>query len=456
MLRMNYMIYEVDKLPHYIPPEYKGYTYIKTARLFIPYKEVGLSILERKEIALSLMFETVLSLIESGVNDINSMSIFLGVDVDVYKEIIAQMEFEDLISISEYIIRITPHGKNSLESLKKIVTNKTQLNQIMVDLITGEIQDNEYRAYYNRPQQNCPYLDGTISIDIDYFREKISVLQSIYFYNKQAEGIELSNSPQIETLYRVLDIVYDKIVYLPQLCYVYINNEDKSLLFTCEDKKYDEVISTQFLDSIPGALYLFESESGCYKYNYSINSQSLKNNLLQLTATLKERERKIIDADEIKKLYYSDRALLDGELRDMLRGVSENNPQKVIVLSCRMKSFFQDNVLIDELISTTPRSDILFMYSPSEYKIGNSIEYIKSRLSTKEVGRVNFIELPSYIELDHTLILSYPGYVILEYYEILLTKPRNSKLLKSVAYISFDSQCVTQADHLIMDFIDEI
>lgn len=425
---------------------------MKTVQLYIPYKEVGLSILERKETPLSLMFETILRLVESGVVDVTEMSTFLGLNINVYKEIIAQMEFEDLINISEYNIKITSYGKTSLESQKKILTHKAQINQVMVDLITGEIQKDEYKLYYKRPLHNCPYLDEMINIDIDYIREKTTSIQRIHLQDKHNAGVELFDQSNLESLYRILDIVYDDIKYSPLICFIYANQADNTLMFTCEDQRYDEAVSAQVNDNLPGTAVLFEASTKNYLYGFPITNDAMRRKLADLETKLIDRTKHTVAPAEIEELYYSDRALLEGEINDLLRSIADNKPQKLMILSCRMKSYLHDNVLMDELISTTSRTELLFAYSALEYKISESVEFIRKNLSAKEKSRISFIEIPSHTPLQHTIIVSLPGYAIIEYYDV-LEIGQGRRLLKQIPYISFGKTNVAKAEKCILELI---
>ena len=452
---MNYCIEAISK---YIPPQNTGYRFIKRAIVYIPYREVGLSILERKEVHLSFVYETVLRLLVQGVNDIEQMSKLLGLDINIYKEIIAQMAIEDLLSISELSITIAPKGKQALHDLTKIVIAKGQINRVFTNLITGEIETQELNDCDDRPNPNYMCLDKCTTVDIKFFRDHFSEIEMIYNKDKIDEVIFATRSEEKDTLYRILDVVYQETRYRATNCFVYINEEDSSLLFSFENDKnsiYAATAMSQVSNNVIGALNLFnesfELSNPTTQLYYSTEKGQALSDLIRV---IEQRTKTTIPIQEIEERYYKERYMLDGEIKDILMNCYEYKPKNIIICSACMKDFLKDNSLIDMLLSTGSSTAITFIYNGKEYGIDKSIKWILDHATERDKNRLMFHALEEKDFIDYTIILCQPGFLINVVYE----KVKDNKqrcLLKEISDISFDTIKINEAFKKLSDILED-
>lgn len=441
---MNYCIEAISK---YIPPQNVGYRFIKRAIVYIPYQEVGLSILERKETHLSFVYETVLKLLAQGVNDIDQMSILLGLDINIYKEIIAQMAVEDLVNVCEMSITLSSKGKQALQDLIKIVIAKSQINRIFTNLVNGEIETEEHNNFCDRPKPNCMCLDQCLKVDIQFFRDRFAKIENTYNKDKIDEVVFTTQSKERETLYRILDIVYQETRYLATNCFVYINDEDSSLLFSFENDKnslYAATAMSQVSNNVVSAMNLFreyELSNPQIKLCYSEEKEQA---LKELIGLIEQRAKTTIPTEDIESHYYVDRYMLDGEIKDVLLNCNDYKPQNITVCSSYIKDFLQDNNLIDMLLSLNPSITITFVYNNKEYGIDKSIEWILKHATDKDKKRLAFYALPDETSTNYTVIVCQPGFVINVFYEKIKDNKQHC-LLKEISDISFDPNKIDEA-----------
>jgi len=441
---MNYCIESISK---YIPPYNSGYRFIKKVIVYIPYQEVGLSVLERKVTNLSLTYETVLKLLEQGVNDIDEMTIMLGLDIDIYKEIIAQLAIEDLVNVSGMSISLSVKGTQALKDLMKIAIVKNQINRIYTNLITGEIEKGELNNLHERLTPNCICLDQCMKVDIQFFRDHFIEIDSIYNKDKIDESGFINQSVEHETLYRILDLVYSEARYYPTDCFVYINDDDSSLLFSFENDKssiYATTLISQISNNIGGAMNLFKRGGSSNQQINSNNPQEKVQALTELVGLIEQRTKTIVPTDEIEAHYYKDRYLLDGEINDILMNCNDYKPNDIIICSINMKNYLQDNNLLDTLLSSNPSANISFIYDEKEHGIDKSKKWLLEHATENDKKRIKFKIFQNEKDINYTIIICQPGFVINTFYEEIMDNIQHC-LIKEISDISFNTEIIQDA-----------
>ena len=80
--------YDLNRL---IPPIKSGYNFIKSIKLYIPYKEIGLKTLVRKEQPLPFFYEIILKLVDCKYNEIHNISELIGVEEEILNDVVGEM-----------------------------------------------------------------------------------------------------------------------------------------------------------------------------------------------------------------------------------------------------------------------------------------------------------------------------------------------------------------------------
>jgi predicted transcriptional regulator len=427
----------IETLKNYIPPKNTGFRFVKRAVVYFPIKEVGLHILERKQQRLSLVYETILKLISLGIKDIEKMAELLGLEVDVYKEVIAQMSQEDIIYVTELTMGLTSKGKEALQDQKKVTVEKNQLNRIFVNQLTGEIYDDEPNSLIERPQPSNMCLDGVVNADLDYFRNNFITLSEIFKKNSASEVI-FSKTDEESYLYRIIDIAYENTHFASKSCYVYISEDDNSFMFSFEndkDSQYMTIALNQINKSYSGAQKIFDNgiQVKAQKIEYNEEKGKALNNLLAL---LEKRSKTTVSTESIESLYYSDRYLLDGEIRDLLISCEEYKPKHIIIISPFIKRLFEDNYIVDILASINAEN-ITIYYDQTEYGVVRSLEFFARQIGDNKKDVLNLYPLYNEIDITGSKIIIDPGFQICVGYEKVQDNSGH-ELIKKIAEISFD------------------
>lgn len=445
----------IESLKYYIPPQNSGFQFVKRTIVYFPVKEVGLHVLQRKQQRISLIYETILKLITLGIRDLEKMSEMLGIEIDVYKEIIAQMAQEDIIYVTEMEMGITNKGKEALKEQKKVTIEKSQFSRIFVNQITGEIYDDEPNDLIERPQPSRMCLDGVVNANLDFFRKNFSILSDIFTKRSTNETV-FSNNDEENNLYRIIDIAYEKTYFSSKCCYVYLSEDDNSYLLSFEDDKNSQYMSialNQINNNYSGAQKLFNNDVKI-SVQESIIDQAKNKRLLSLIDLLEKRSKVAVSTENIEKLYYSDRYLLDGEMRELIINCNEYKPKQIIIISPFIKRLFEDNYLVDTLASLD-LDKLLILYNKFEYGVKNSIEFLSKLIGRKNKDRLQCYPLYNDTGIQGTKIIVFPGYRIDIIYNK-LTDNEGHEFIKRLSDITFNSEKVHNEVDDINAFLSKI
>lgn len=309
----------------YIPPQITGYNFVSRIPVFIPIREMKVDVLERRIQKLTLIQECVLTLINREVQSLSSLAEYLGVSESIMIQIISQLDTERLVSISASCIKLTATGKQTLEQLQKEQIHQKQINRLYINSVSGEISVHKPAFYYDEPYWGAVYLDETFEANLQYLRERFDDIERIY-NNEQIEKIIFNRHNIVSAqLYRITDISDQKLGYIKEYCFVYVNKEDLSLLFHFKsgNKVYNNTLLEQLLERKNGAFKLLQRPER--STNESSEDES------EPTSLIKALQERTPDTgyDRIEQEYFQNRPLLDGELIDFIENHSSFNPQKL-------------------------------------------------------------------------------------------------------------------------------
>jgi predicted transcriptional regulator len=435
----------LERLSTYIFPPNPGYKFVKREKISIPFKEFGINILEKTQTRLSYIYEVILRLIEMGSNNVSEISEILGIDFNIFKEIIAELARSDLISVSDMSLILSDKGKNALNQLKNVTIRRSQLNRLYLNAITGifETCDSEY--FSDRPS-NGLYLTYDTNYDLSFLKSQFSKIEKIYAQSRQTESEDFDNKSE-NVLYRIIDIAYESIKFKDFYAFVYMNEDDLSLSFVFEedpDETYALKMFQQTNKGLPNTLALFENDTKfieTHKNKVIDLDPTMLGNQNNLLVTIQNKLSGIIDEQEMESQYRSDRYLFDGEINDILNDLDYIKPQEIIISSPKMMTFLENKFIKDTLIQGLPNTKIKIYYNSSEYRINDQIKWIKSQTKGNK-DNIQFFEVPQI--LKETIIIFSPSFVIRTNFEILPDeKLRN--ITKDISYISFNFNKIQEA-----------
>lgn len=434
--------YDLKKL---IPPNKEEYRFIKSFKLNIPCKDIGLQVLVRKEQQLSLFFEIILKLVNSQFNNVTEIANLTGVDQDILNDVIGEMSRNELIYPKGNNLLLTPDGKEALDSLTEVTIEKENINRIFINLITGEIMDLDNPII--RPLDDNPCLDEIIKIDDEFIYKNFNRFND--FYLKKQEFYETSsyNNKVKNEIYQILNKEYEKLCYIEKNTFIYENIRDKDIIFECENDSenlFGTIFSKQ-IDRSTGVRRFLRGYMSVKKYfNNELALDSLKEekeqnaNLLIENVLAKENVNEDID-----NYYFKDRYLFEKEYNEILLSLKEIKPSEVIIISDNLKSILNHNV-ITTLETILDSCKITIIADEEEWKINE----LKNKVISHKLKKKNEIKWDFSKNINRTKILLYPqAFINIEYVPI---KLRGDYLINEVAEITFDENKIkAQRDMLL-------
>ena len=430
----------IDLLEKYMPPDNPGYQFVKRTVSYIPVREVGLSVLVRKNQSISFVYETVLKFLQIGINDIPQLCTTLGLDVDVFKEIISKMAVEDLIYVSENQMGVTKKGSEALKNLTKVTIEKVQLNRIFVNLVTGELYLNEPAGLKQRPLPSSMYLDETVDINISYFRDHFEHIVAIHESSLLSNTLGLDSVGTVE-LYRILDVAYQETRFLPVACFVYAKPSTHEIIFSFDNDK-DSVLMSAAL------MQMKERSNGIDKlFDRPLLSPTLENcaeltqRLNALISILDLRNKSKVSVQEIEEKYYTDRLLLNGEVHDMLIQCDTFKPSSLCLSTPFLRRLSEDNEISYNLMHSRTK-DIFIEYNADEYKVEDSVKRLTDQIPNGK--NLHLCPVDGAKKITEDTFIIYPRALIKTYYESIETEIPQKVLYKPTSTITFDKSKIDE------------
>ena len=208
----------IQSLVQTIPKNLSGSYLVKTTEVFVPYKEIGIECLTREITEINLFFESILKFIDIGVQDIDEVAHILGVDYAIIKEVVVDMIEQKYLVTTENKIIMTPRGRRALETRKLVTIQKRFINQVLVNLITGEIVSGD-GIFTTRVEKNDICLNEELVVDKAYLENHHNTINEI-FQKYQVEDNVFGRHSITRELYKILDLAYEKLVYIKNQLYV--------------------------------------------------------------------------------------------------------------------------------------------------------------------------------------------------------------------------------------------
>lgn len=182
----------IKALASSLPRENSGYEFVCSDYIFIPIQKSRLAIIKRKVQNLSFVDEMILKFIALGITNIRELSGYMGLSKDILEISLADLYKNDYISISSKTCQIQAKGSRFLKGEKETRKERDVLNDIYVNLCTGDIFENWDDLVDNYYSHSYKFGHRIIA-DIDFFKKEISALKEI-FENKKISMLSAAPS----------------------------------------------------------------------------------------------------------------------------------------------------------------------------------------------------------------------------------------------------------------------
>lgn len=360
-----------SKVPQQIP----GFICIKSQEILIPYMELGIDCLTRNISDLNLFFETVLKLIELDVKNIDEISTILGVSFQVIKEAIVDMVSINYISVSENTLRITNKGKDALKSKKLIETKKSNLNNIMINLITGAIVDGDNMKAISA-NRNSVCLAEKIKVDKDFLDANFQNLNQIFQIKQEANNV-FGRMSITKELYKLISIHYQNLKYIRNYVRIYKSETSEELQFIFD---YDD--NDIYLDTLYEQL---QTQSNPCLENFFERSRQFKENprnlflnedLYDISNELRKEisqnnKSASLDPNSFCVTRYT---LFDNEYTSYFYNSNHLNFSQLFICTNRINSLLSPSIY-KEILRISEKTPVFLLYDKNEFNANGSIEH---------------------------------------------------------------------------------
>lgn len=369
-----------------LPRELKNFYVIKRQNIYIPYYEIGIICLTKETTELNLFFETILKLVEIEVSDIYEISEIMGIEFKLLKEAIVDMIEQQYVITSQNKLIMTPKGRKALLDRKQVTIRKTFLNELSINLITGEIGESGEKIFV-KPSRDELCLGEEQAITKDFLESNYGTINEIYQKNQIESNVFKTRVLQRE-LYKILDIAYEKLRYVKDelLIYKNIDSEDYEFIIKGDmGERYQNSFYRQVRDVIfPGMINFFERDWNFSQKNYNKNIIGKEDR--EYTKKLIEKLNKIdLFSDELLDDYMHTRALIDEKELETIFSYCQEFDNKGVVISCeRLKKLLTPPIV--EALNQFSKKRIWILYNEEERDIENTLEhFFGNKIKKKEV-----------------------------------------------------------------------
>lgn len=371
----------VEKLFRSIVAVNEGYDYLFSDEVYIPVYDTSLLITKRTIMPISLVEEKVLQLLDIGIYQIDELGQILGLTRRLLEVTLADLYSRDLVTVSANSCYIEKAGKDALISLNRTEKKQDILKNVCMDGILGNIIDaSEYELQIG-VRKDGNKLKPTIAIGeiqnyINRFKEISRVFDEenkLYF----TEGIQ----PVKEELLKIdkVDNTFVKYIKVPVHVYVSSNGTDIDVVATLYKQNdllaiYKDYIVEQINNKkIFKNYFKFKKISNQgYDGEIYIEKEGFMDELKKIHFS---RKKKDIDFELIKNQVLCNRKLLNGEYREILKYISED--QKRVEL------------YVENLDTWAYDSDFLSTLSDNLGKAKLSVFYRNSLNQKKAMKQIN-------------------------------------------------------------------
>ena len=357
-----------------LPRELKNFHLIKKQDIYIPYCEIGITCLTKEVTEINLFFETILKLIDIEVFDVYEISAIMGVEFKLLKETIVDMIDQRYIITSENKLIMTPKGRKALADRKLVTIRKRNLNELSVNMITGNIEESEKNVFV-QPSKRDICLSEEQTITKDFLESNYAIINEIYQRNQIEANIFNTKILQRE-LYKILDIAYEKLYYVKDELLIYKSDDSEDYEFIIRGdigERYQNSFYRQVREVVYSGMENFFERDWNFSQNHydkRIVSQADRQCTRNLIEKLNGNE---IISDELLNEYTHTRALIDEtELETIFLYNKEFNYEGIIISCERLKKLLTPNII--STLNQISKKRTWLLHDPQEYNVKKILE----------------------------------------------------------------------------------
>lgn len=301
--------------------------------------------------------------------------------------------------------------EESNENRKQVTIRKRNINELSVNMITGNIEESGKNAFA-KPSKRDLCLSEEQTITKDYLESNYAIINEIYQQNQIESNIFNTKILQRE-LYKILDIAYEKLYYVKDELFIYKNDDSEDYEFIIKGdigERYQNSFYHQVRDVVySGMENFFERDWDFSKNHYDKGLVTQEDR--QYTKSLIEKlNGSEIISDELVDQYIHTRALIDEKELEAIFSCNQEFDYQGIVISCeRLKKLLNPEIV--SALNAISKKRIWLLYDPKEYNVNKILEQnFGDKIKKKEVS------VSENERISEQFICFYPN-ILVEYVE---------------------------------------
>ena len=367
----------INDIREHTPPHLEGHYYIKTQKIYVPFSKINIHGIEKDIFELGPFFLGVMQLAAKGITKLENIADILGIADNVFSEAVTDMAHIDYVSLSEGNIYLTNKGKKALAQNERVVRKNIDMQNVFVDLITGQVHDADIT--YTNPRGRYVPLVLVVNIDNDYFSEHFKEIRNLHKLRQKQYQIN-ENAPIEKELEKITG--YEQsIVYIEKELYIYKNIGSEDLQYKFNDDDAEGSYLTQFFK-----LFNQELINGNQRFFFGMNNKNSKfvpcfspdPELLKQTENLRKVILSSTSNDEKEEAFWQRHyALNDSEYVSFITNSSRFSNFDYIIIICHdnPNTLFSDSYC-SQLIALSKKIPVFIVYESGEDKRNmDSINY---------------------------------------------------------------------------------
>lgn len=382
----------LERLSNDLPPENKGYSFIKKLNIEIPILSFNVNIIKRKEIGVQLVEEMVLKLLDVGVSTIDDLHKILGVNKSIINITVANLSIKGYIAVTSGNCYLISKGNEILKNLKEITLETDKLSFLYINLITGEIYTQKLESFKEKISKPDNVLLSKIKVTKEYVENRIDDFKRIF---EEIHNAYLGTEARDE-LYKVEDIEEVKIYYMNLTAYIYKNNYGGEIDISYKYDKLIREIQGEILEQIISENKFKDSFGNRPKYEMLTTEK--KKELIDKSDmglyeiinkyTKSNKDEKYELENDFYKLYKNDRILIENEISIFLEEITNRSKNICIVVNSIRDILFREDFLNPIINAIRKGSSVSIKYSHIDKNYKTILDKVKK--SHPEVGKITF------------------------------------------------------------------
>ena len=359
----------INDIREQTPPHWKGYYYIKTQKIYIPFSKLTIHSIEKDIFELDPFFLGVMQLAAERITRLENIEDILGIAGNVLSEAVADMAHIDYVSLSEGNIYLTNKGKKALAQNERVVRKNIDMQNVFVDLITGKVHDADIA--FTNPRGRYVPLMPVVKIDNEYFSEHYKELRDLHKLRQKQYQIN-ENAP-IEKVLEKVTGYEQSIVYVEKELYIYKSIGSNELQYKFNDDDVEGSYLTQFFKQFNQELI-----NGNQRFFFGMNNKNSEfvpcyspdSELLKQTENLRKVILSSTSIDEKEEAFWQRHyALNDSEYVSFITNSSRLFKFDYIIIICHdnPNTLFSDSYC-SQLIALSKKIPVFIVYESGEDK----------------------------------------------------------------------------------------